>query len=195
MKMQKQTLYLGIITLVLGISVAVAPSLAVSGYMGKQGGGGRDSIYGSVSSIQTEQKNTSPTWVLSGHWTTNMINKTKEDFNQSSPPRFDASFSMVMLNGSSRHMHSISNFSLTDVKDENRTISYTGLSTVSLKGGPAKDVPTEVKIFNDNVISIWFDPTKVNHHFGESPIYGIVADKKDMEKGSMTYSGNKTRSW
>jgi hypothetical protein len=64
--------------------------------------------------------------------------------------------------------------------DENRPASYSGLSTVTLKAGPAKDVPTEIKILNNNVISLWFDPTKVNHHFGESPICGVVADKKDI---------------
>lgn len=192
MNNQKATLYLATFALVLGISVVVvAPSFTVTGYQGT----GKDSTYGTVSSIQTEEENTSPTWVLSGHWTTNMVNKTKEDFNQTNPAKFDASFSMVMLNGTARHMHSVSNFSLNDVKDDNRTVSYSGLSTVSLKAGPVKDVPTEIKILNNNVISISFDPTKVKHHFGDSPIYGIVADKKDMEKGSVNYTGNKTRSW
>ncbi|HEY7109008.1 MAG TPA: hypothetical protein VH415_06255 [Nitrososphaeraceae archaeon] len=194
MNTQKQTLFLAIFAIVLGISIAVAPSLTVSSYMGKSDPK-RDHTYGTVSSIQTEEENTSPTWVLSGHWTTNMINKTKEDFNQTNPAKFDASFSMVMLNGTARHMHSVSNFTLNEIKDENQTLTYSGLSTVSLKAGPAKDVPTELKILNDNVISILFDPTKVNHHFGDSPIYGVVADKKNMEKGSMSYTGNKTHSW
>jgi hypothetical protein len=182
MHIQKQTLCLAIFGLLLGISVGMSPSLNVTAYVGGTGFG-RDSSYGTVSSVQTDQASNSPTWVLSGHWATNIVNKTKEDLNQTSPAKFDASFSMVMLNGSARHTHSISNFSLTDVKDENRTVSYSGLSTVTLKAGPAKDVPTELKIFNNNVISIWFDPVKVNHHFGESPIYGVVLDKKDMEKG------------
>jgi hypothetical protein len=187
MHIQKQTLCLAIFGLLLGISVGMAPSLNVTAYMGGTGFG-RDTSYGTVSSIQTDQESNSPTWVLSGHWATNIVNKTKEDFNQTSPAKFDASFSMVMLNGSARHTHSISNSSLIDVKDENRTVSYSGLSTVTLKAGPAKDVPTEIKIFNNNVISIWFDPVKVNHHFGESPIYGVVLD-------NMSQIGDKMRSW
>ena len=194
MRIHKQNLCLAIFGLVLGISVAIAPSLNVTAYIGGTGFG-KDSTYGTISSIQTEQDNTSPTWVLSGHWTTNIVNKTKEDFNQTNPTKFDASFSMVMLNGSARHTHSVSNFSLTDIKDENETVSYSGLSTVTLKAGPAKDVRTEIKIFNNNVISLWFDPVKVNHHFGESPIYGVVADRKDLEKGSMSQIGNRTGSW
>jgi hypothetical protein len=149
---------------------------------------------GTVASIQSGETRPAPTWILSGHWATNMVNKTKEDFNQTNPAKFDAWFSMVLLNGSARHKHNILNFSLTDVKDENKTVSYSGLSTVSLRAGPAKDVPTEIKIYNDNVISIWFNPEKVNNHFGQSPIYGIVLDKKDIKgKGSMgAQNGNMT---
>ena len=86
------------------------------------------------------------------------------------------------------------------MKDENDTKSYTGLATVTLKAGPMKDVPIEIKIFNNNVISIWFDPAKVNSHFGASPIYGTLFNKKDMEsRGPMSsYKGNMTmmgKSW
>jgi hypothetical protein len=56
-------------------------------------------------------------------------------------------------------------------------------------------VPTEIKIFNNNVVSIWFDPAKVNHQFGESPTYGVVLNKKDMEKGPMSQGGDKMRYW
>jgi len=154
----------------------------------------REGTYGTIATIQGGGDTTHPTWILSGHWATNLINKTMQDFNQTNPPKFDASFTMVLLNGSAKHSHHISNFSLTNAEDENDTKSYSGLATVTLKAGPIKDVPVEIKVFNNNVISIWFDPTKVNHHFGESPIYGTVLNKKDMEgkgpisphKGSMT---------
>jgi len=63
---------------------------------------------------------------LSRHWKTNVINKTIDDFNQSNPASFDAMFSMVMLNGSAKHQHQVSNFSLTDVKDENDKLVYKG---------------------------------------------------------------------
>jgi len=143
--------------------------------------------YGTIVSIQGGGDTTNPTWILSGHWATNLINKTKEDFNQTNPAKFDASFTMMLLNGSAKHSHHISNFSLTDVKNENNTMSYSGFATITLKAGPVKDVPIEIKIFNNNVISIWFDPTKVNTHFGQSPIYGTVLNKKEMEgKGSMS---------
>lgn len=156
--------------------------------------------YGTIASIQGGGDTTHPTWILSGHWATNLINKTMQDFNQTNPAKFDASFTMVLLNGSAKHSHHISNFSPTDVKDENDTLSYTGLATVTLRAGPMKDVPVEIKIFNNNVISIWFDPTKVNSHFGQTPIYGTVLNKKDTEsRGPMSpHKGNMTmmdKSW
>ena len=160
----------------------------------------RGGTYGTIASIQGGGDTTHPTWILSGHWATNLINKTMQDFNQTNPAKFDASFTMVLLNGSAKHSHHISNFSLTNVNDENDTLSYTGLATVTLRAGPMKDVPVEIKVFNNNAISIWFDPTKVNSHFGQSPIYGTVLNKKDMEgKGPMSpHKGNMTmmaKSW
>ena len=128
-----------------------------------------------------ESAGDSPAWLLSGHWKTNIINKTMADFNQSNPASFDAMFSMVMLNGSAKHQHQVSNFSLTDVKVENDTAIYKGQATVIMKDGPITEIPTEIKIHNNNVISIWFDPSKVKTHFGLSPIYGAVIREKERK--------------
>ena len=132
----------------------VGPLHKCSPYMG-HAGSAKGWTYGTIASIQGGGDTTHPTWILSGHWGTDLINKTKEDFNQTNPAKFDASFTMVLLNGSAKHSHHISNFSLTDVKDENDTLSYTGLATVTLRAGPMKDVPIEIKVFNNNVICLW----------------------------------------
>jgi hypothetical protein len=72
------------------------------------------------------------------------------------------------------------------VKTENDTVTYKGLATVTLKDGPVADVPIEIKIINNNLISISFDPAKFERHFGATPIYGTVFTKKDIEsKGPM----------
>ena len=141
----------------------------------------KDETVGTISSIQ-RQNGDSPAWMLSGHWNTNLINKSIDDFNTNNASKFDATFSMVMLDGSAKHQHHISNFLITDVTDENDTISYKGLATVTLKDGPVTDVPTEIKIINKNVISIWFDPTVVKNHFGVSPIYGAVTTEEMKNK-------------
>jgi hypothetical protein len=137
--------------------------------------------YGSIASIQHSEPMNSPEWILSGNWVTNIINKTMTDFNQTNPAKFEATFIMIMVNGSAAHQHNISNFSLTDVKTENDTVTYKGLGTVTLKDGPIADVPIEIKIINNNLISIWFDPAfepaKFERHFGATPIYGTVFTK------------------
>lgn len=135
-------------------------------------------VYGTIASIQS-QEGDAPGWVLSGLWNTNMINETKADFNQSNRASFDATFSMVMLNGSAKHQHRVSNFSLTDMTNANNTASYKGLATVTMKTGPVTNVPVDIKIYNNNVMSIWFDPNRVKNHFGVSPIYGAVGKEKE----------------
>lgn len=178
-----QNALIGLILLVAPTTVVVTYAVPYSHIGGNMEKG---SSYGAISSIQQSEHPESPTWILSGHWATNLINKTKSDFNQSNPAKFDATFTMVMLNGSARHQHHISNFSLTDMKTENDKTAFSGLATVTMKKGPVASVPIEIKVINNNVISIWFDPVKVEKHFGESPIYGTVFNKKDMESNGST---------
>ena len=140
----------------------------------------KDESTGTISSIQ-KLKGDSPAWVLSGHWNTNIFNKTLGDFNTNTQSKFDATISMVLLNGSSKHQHRISNFSITDVTNENNMMSYKGLATVTMKDGPVSDVRTEIKLLNHNVISVWFDPAIVKNHFGISPIYGVVLGQEGNE--------------
>ena len=173
----------------IGLLLVFAPTLVVVTYAAPYSHIGRSIEkglnYGSIASIQHSEPMKSPEWILSGNWVTNIINKTMTDFNQTNPAKFDASFTMTMVNGSGRHQHHISNFSLTDVKTENDTVTYKGLATVTLRDGPVADVPTEIKIINNNLISIWFDPAfapaKFEKHFGETPIYGTVFKTNDME--------------
>jgi hypothetical protein len=69
---------------------------------------------------------------------------------------------------------------------ENDTKTYSGLATITMKKGLVTNVPIEIKIINNNVISIWFEPTKVEKHFDDSPIYGTVFTSEDLEsKGSI----------
>jgi hypothetical protein len=67
------------------------------------------------------------------------------------------------------------------VKVENNAAAYKGQATVTMKAGPITNVPVDIKIHNNNVISIWFDPTIVKNHFGGSPIYGTVITEKEMK--------------
>jgi len=149
-------------------------------------------VFGAISSIQNNNEG-KPGWVLSGHWFTNIINKTKDSFNQTNPAKFDSWFYMSMLDGSAMHKHTISNFSLSDISSQGNTTSYKGTVTITLKEGPVKEVPIEIKVMNNHVITLSLDATKTNKHFGDTPIYGIIPARADVMKMMSHMSmGNKT---
>jgi hypothetical protein len=149
-------------------------------------------VFGAISSIQNNNQG-KPGWILSGHWFTNIINKTKDSFNQTNPAKFDSWFYMSMLDGSAMHKHTISNFSLSDISSQGNTTSYKGTVTITLKEGPVKEVPIEIKVMNNHVITLSLDATKTNKHFGDTPIYGIIPARADVMKMMSHMSmGNKT---
>ena len=150
-----------------------------------------DMTFGAISSIQNNEQG-EPSWIISGHWITNIINKTMDSFNQTNPAKFDSWVYMVMLDGTAMHKHSISNFSLSDVSNQDNATSYKGTVTVTLKDGPVEQVPIEVKVGNNHVIGLSIDSAKTNNHFGDTPIYGIIPPKDDIMK-MMSQMGNKSK--
>lgn len=147
-------------------------------------------VFGAISSIQNNEEG-KPAWVLSGHWLTNIVNKTKDSFNQTNTAKFDSWIYMAMLDGSAMHKHVISNFSLNDISNQGNVTSYKGTVTVTMKDGPVEQVPVEIKVMNNHVIDISLDATKTNNHFGDTPIYGIIPPKADIMK-MKSHMGNKT---
>lgn len=141
---------------------------------------------GTISSIQNDENGT-PAWILSGLWKgalTNTADKSNQDFstptvsnnNDNLPTAtFEAEFDMVMLNGSALHQHTIYNFTLADImKIDDNNYQVNGTATVTMEDGPVNNIPLSLKSMNNNVISIWVDPTKVNNHFGNTPIFGLI---------------------
>ena len=141
---------------------------------------------GTISSIQNDENGT-PAWILSGLWKgalTDTADKSNQDFstptvsnnNDKLPTAtFEAEFDMVMLNGSALHQHTIYNFTLADMmKIDDKNYQVNGTATVTMTDGPVNNVPLSIKSMNNNVISIWVDPTKVNNHFGNTPIFGLI---------------------
>lgn len=141
---------------------------------------------GTISSIQNDESGT-PAWILSGLWKGALTNMDKSNPDFSTPTvnnnnndnlptaTFEAEFDMVMLNGSALHKHSIYNFTLADIsKVDDKNYQASGTATVTMKDGPVNNVPLSIKSMNNNVISIWVDPTKVNNHFGNTPIFGLI---------------------
>ena len=140
-----------------------------------------DYRFGTISSIQNDE-NGIPAWVLVGHWKSNLAGNQSGTTNQSNlisrAGSFDTQFEMVLLNGSADHTHTITNFIATNSSQiNNSTMMFNGTSTASLRAGPVTDIPTSITVMGDKVISIWPDPARVDNHYGNTPIYGLVMDR------------------
>jgi hypothetical protein len=145
--------------------------------------------FGTIASIQNDNES-KPAWLLSGHWKSNLLNMSETD--QANSSVFSTSFEMVMLDGKSSHTHALTNFISTNKSTENNnTITFSGTSSVSLKEGMVQDIPTTIKFMGDRVVSISVDPAKVDNHFGDTPIYGIIASE---DRGHKRMGSNST-SW
>jgi hypothetical protein len=64
----------------------------------------------------------------------------------------------------------------------NTTSVFNGTATITMKDGPVDNVPVSIKRIDNNVISIWADPTKVNNHFGNTLIYGAIMKNVIVKK-------------
>ena len=130
-------------------------------------GSSNDMIKGGITSLQNDPSDNATTWILGGVY--RMENLSSE------APTFNASFYMVKTDGNSSHSHDIYDLVLNTPIIDNTTSNSThlnGTTTVTMKDGPITDVPTNITILGDKAINIWIDPSKVNNHFGDSPIYG-----------------------
>jgi hypothetical protein len=152
--------------------------------------------FGTIASLQNDE-NGNPTWIVSGLWEGSLTNKTQGgEGNQTATTTnasaataslpnatFHSKFNMVMINGSAMHDHEIYDFTLADIsKTNNSTIVYNGTATITMRQGPVPDVPISIETMDNNTISIWADPTKLNNHFGDTPIFGIIAKLLNVEK-------------
>jgi hypothetical protein len=149
--------------------------------------------FGVISSIQNDESG-KPAWVVTGHWTSNLLSDNSANASQAmgnitapfarSP--FNMQLEMVRFNGTAGHTHSITDFVVANVSQpDNMTKVFNGTSTASMREGPVTDVPTSIKITGDKVISIWLDPSKVENHYGNTPIYGLVMDVDKPRPGAV----------
>ena len=131
-------------------------------------------------------------WVMTGTWrsilandTIANINENATQYNQSSGV-FKAAIEMIKPDGTGRHTHTLTDFVIlnTTRSDDTNSTIFNGTSTISLRDGPAIDIPTTIKRSNNGyVFAIMVDPESVNYHFGKSPlIVGITANPEFMKK-------------
>ena len=115
-------------------------------------------------------------WILSGHWMGYL--------NQSSPKDsvVHSMFNMVMTNGSAPHIHKIGNATDISVTKEGNKTVIEGNVSVTMKDGPISNIPTVITIANNNSITILPNPSKVNNHFGNATINGLVSNDNNTAK-------------
>jgi hypothetical protein len=150
---------------------------------------GENITFGAISSIQNDESGT-PGWIVTGRWKADLLNENASKSvigNTSSPfarSPFDTQIDMIRLNGTAGHTHTITNFVLANVSQPNNmTKVFNGTSTASMREGPVTDIPTSIKIIGDKVISMWLDPSKIDNHYGNTPIYGVIIDDNAHPRG------------
>ncbi len=155
-------------------------------------------IFGVISSIQNDESG-QPAWIVTGPWTTTLLSDSSANASQpmgnatgpfggSSP--FNTQVQMVRLDGTAGHTHTITNFVLANVSQPNNmTKVFNGTSTASMREGPVTDIPTTIRIMGDKVISIWLDPSRIENHYGNTPLYGLVMDVEKPRPGPMGMPG------
>jgi hypothetical protein len=88
-------------------------------------------------------------------------------------PMFNATFYMMKTDGTALHKHTVYDFKMNGKPAViNNSTMFNGTSTVTMKEGPVKDVPTSIKFTDGSAVSLWFDPSKTKSHFGNTVIYG-----------------------
>ena len=142
--------------------------------------------FGTIASLQNDE-NGNPIWIVSGLYkgSLTMNNKTQDGAATGSLPNatLNSKFNMVMTNGSAMHDHRIYNFTLTDMSmPNNSTTVFNGTATITMRQGPVPDVPLSIKAMDNNAVSIWVDPTKIQNHFGNTPIFGTIEKLLEVEK-------------
>jgi hypothetical protein len=141
---------------------------------------------GTIASLQNDE-NGNPIWIVSGLYkgSLTMNNKTQDGAATGSLPNatLNSKFNMVMTNGSAMHDHRIYNFTLTDMSmPNNSTTVFNGTATITMKQGPVHDVPLSIKAMENNAVSIWVDQTKIQNHFGNTPIFGTIEKVLEVKK-------------
>ena len=157
--------------------------------------------FGTIASLQDDE-NGNPTWIVSGIWKGslsmgnetrsvggNQTNATSAAANITSTTggapnaTYNSKFNMVMTNGSAVHDHEIYNFKLASMSNPSNTTSvFNGTATITMRQGPVENVPVSIKRIDNNVISIWADPTMTNNHFGNTPIFGTIEKLLTVEE-------------
>ena len=146
------------------------------------GGQNTFSAKGSINSlvikdgVQQQQPNEQTSYVLDGKWKLEVVNGNATDFS--------SKFTMVHLDGTSRHYMILMNFKQDNATAGTIQVQPDGTTTINgiLDVIEKKDflnpefsnVNTQITINKYNTISINVDDAQTNQHFAGQPIRGVV---------------------
>ena len=131
-------------------------------------------LKGSIANVQLDNER-NPEWIESGFW----VLRLREGPVESDLPLANlvARISMVKVDGTAAHNHTIHNLTLTNASIEgNATIVFNGTATITMRDGPVSSVPIAVKIFNGAAGAMWIGPDRIDSHFGTNPVYGTLSE-------------------
>jgi dienelactone hydrolase len=131
-------------------------------------------LKGSIANVQLDSDG-NPEWIESGIWLLRMRpNEAESDLPSAS---LVSRISMVQVDGTAAHGHTITDFMLTSASMEgNTTHVFEGTATVTMRDGPVSDVPLIIKIFNGAAFGMWIGPDRIDSHFGANPVYGTLSE-------------------
>jgi hypothetical protein len=135
-------------------------------------------LSGVIASLQNNDAG-APQWITAGHW---QLESDRPLFGNDTEPQvsnFSAVIYMTSItNGSNMHQHEISDFMQTSVLHSGENVTtINGTMTISMSDGPHQNTSGYMRLQN-NMISIWVDPTELDEHFGPTPIYGLIVPDK-----------------
>ena len=140
-----------------------------------------DYLYGRSIGI-VENENGEPLWIIAGTFKSNLSSNQTQPGNNSTV--FNANLEMIKPDGTAKHTHTLTDFVLTDIANQNNATLFNGTAIISMPDTPFTDVPISIKIMNNKNLGIlYIDPTKVDNHFGTKPIYGLpLEDSENKER-------------
>lgn len=81
---------------------------------------------------------------------------------------------MVKPNGSAAHEHEVSNLVVSgQPTTQNNSTVIEGTTIITMRDAPVPDEPTTITL-TEKDISVYFDPAKINNHFGNQSVTGSV---------------------
>ena len=139
-----------------------------------------DYLFGRTIGI-VDDENAKPLWIIYGIWKTNLSNQTQGGDNSTI---FDASFEMIKTDGTSKHTHTLTDFVLTNVANQNNITLFNGTGTISMPEAPITEVPLSIQVMNNTLGIINIDSNKTDNHFGNDPLYGVPLEGKHHKNKS-----------